>query len=161
MRIHEFMSSPVDAVPPATPLDVLARHMREAGVGSVLVTDDERVVGIVTDRDLVLRGLAAGLSPDTRVEAVMSTDLVTVAVDADVDAAYDALRRHAVRRLPVLDGDRVVGMVTIDDLLLRLRERFNALLGPVAEELIDPDHGQRVPVPRPVHALDGPGRVVE
>jgi CBS domain-containing protein len=94
-----------------------ARHMRDANVGSLLVVNDDRLLGIVTDRDLVVRALAGGRPAQTTVEMVMSAPAVTVPADADVATAAEAMVRHRVRRLPVVDGDRVAGIVTLDDLL--------------------------------------------
>ena len=94
-----------------------ARIMRDAQVGAVLVVSGQALTGVVTDRDLVVRGLAAGVSPDDPVGPLCSPKLVGVAADADVARAEQLIIDHAVRRLPVVDGDgQIVGMVSMGDL---------------------------------------------
>jgi len=94
-----------------------ARIMRDAQVGAVLVVSGESHTGVVTDRDLVVRGLAAGVSPDDPVGPLCSPKLVGVAADADVAHAEQLIIDHAVRRLPVVDEDgQIVGMVSMGDL---------------------------------------------
>ena len=94
-----------------------ARIMRDAQVGAVLVVSGQSLTGVVTDRDLVVRGLAAGVSPDDPVGPLCSPKLIGVAADADVAHAEQLIMDHAVRRLPVIDGDgQIVGMVSMGDL---------------------------------------------
>src|SRR5580692_1524942 len=96
-----------------------ARIMRDASVGAVLVVSGESLTGVVTDRDLVVRGLAAGLSPDDPVGPLCSPQLVGVAADAGVAQAEALIAENAVRRLPVIDADgQIVGMVSMGDLAL-------------------------------------------
>jgi CBS domain-containing protein len=96
-----------------------ARIMRDAQVGAVLVVSGESLTGMVTDRDLVVRGLAAGGSPDDPVGPLCSPKLVGVAADADVAHAQHLIMENAVRRLPVIDAEgQIVGMVSMGDLAL-------------------------------------------
>ena len=93
-----------------------ARIMRDAQVGAVLVVNDGALSGVVTDRDLVVRGLAEGEGPDSPVGPRCSGALVGVAADADVAQAEQLMREHAVRRLPVVTDGQVVGIVSMGDL---------------------------------------------
>src|SRR5580692_10519240 len=86
-----------------------ARIMRDTQVGAVLVVNEGALSGMVTDRDLVLRGLAEGEGPDAPVGPLCSGDLVGVAANAEVYQAEQLMREHAVRRLPVIDEGQVVG----------------------------------------------------
>ncbi|HEY1823970.1 MAG TPA: CBS domain-containing protein [Trebonia sp.] len=95
-----------------------ARIMRDTQVGAVLVVNDGALSGMVTDRDLVLRGLAEGEGPDSPVGPLCSGDLVGVAADADLYQAEQLMREHAVRRLPVINEGQVVGIVSMGDLAL-------------------------------------------
>jgi len=96
-----------------------AKIMRDAQVGAVLVVSGESLTGVVTDRDLVVRGLAAGVSPDDPVGPLCSPKLVGVAADAGVAHAEQLIMENAVRRLPVIDADgQIVGMVSMGDLAL-------------------------------------------
>lgn len=114
--------------------------MEQAGVGSLAIIDDDRLVGIVTDRDLVRRALARGLSPDARIDAVMSTPVVTIDADADLHSAYELFRTHAVRRLAVTRGERFVGTVSVDDLLVDVVGHLADLARPITAEVLFAHH---------------------
>lgn len=141
MKISDAMSAPATTVPARTSLAEAARLMDESGVGSVLVVEGGALQGIVTDRDLAVRGLGRGLGSETSVEEVMSPRVITVSADADIYAAYRLLRRSGVRRLPVLDEHQVVGVLTVDDLLLDVFQRVADLLGPVAWSILEEPPG--------------------
>ncbi|MFI0960756.1 cyclic nucleotide-binding/CBS domain-containing protein [Streptomyces sp. NPDC021080] len=136
MRISEAMTAPAVCAAPDASLADVAGEMAERAVGSVLVVEDGVLLGIVTDRDLALRGMGAGLDPGTRVDAVMSPAAVTVDADDDLQVAYRTFRRTGIRRLPVLDAGRVAGVLTVDDLLLDVFRRLTDLLGPVAWSIL-------------------------
>ena len=97
-----------------------AEVMRDNDIGDVLVVGDGSLRGIVTDRDIVVRALADGRQPDaTPVGDVCSPKLTVVDAQADVDQAADLMGRHAIRRLPVIENDEVVGIVSLGDLARR------------------------------------------
>ena len=107
---------PVTVDVSATLVDV-ARRMRDHDIGAVIVTEDDKVRGILTDRDIVVRAAADGRDlRSVRVQDVRSADLVTLKPDDMLDSAVEVMRRHDVRRLPVVDGDRPVGILSIGDL---------------------------------------------
>ncbi|MCH0541011.1 CBS domain-containing protein [Streptomyces sp. MUM 203J] len=141
MKVSEAMSHPAVSVPTRTPLRQVAREMAEYGVGSVIVTEGGSLRGIVTDRDLALAALAGGLGTDTVVDAVMSSPVITVGASDDVHVAYRTFRTAGVRRLPVLDGHRVVGVLTVDDMLIDVFQRLADLLGPVAWSVLEEPPG--------------------
>jgi CBS domain-containing protein len=140
MHVRDVMSAPTVIVPAMTTVQEAARHLDYSGVGCLIVTDGDRAAGIVTDRDLALRVLGRGLPGATRVSKVMSTDLVTVRPEDDLDIVAGLFRRHALRRLPVLEEGSVIGMITIDDLLLHTHQIVGDLLAPVAAEILEPQH---------------------
>jgi CBS domain-containing protein len=99
------------------PLMEAARLMRDKGIGDVIVVEGESAEGIVTDRDLVIRGVAEGADPSTtRLGQIISSELVAVAPDDPVERAIKLMRERAVRRLPVVEGGKPVGIVSIGDL---------------------------------------------
>lgn len=101
-----------------------AKKMRDHDVGDVLVCDSERLVGVLTDRDIVIRCLAEGVDPfRTRVEEVCTKTLATLAPDDDTDRAVEVMAREAVRRLPVVEGGQPRGVVSLGDLAEHLDER--------------------------------------
>ncbi len=147
MRITELMRKPVVTVVPEASLMNAAKLMEEAGVGALLVIDRARLTGIVTDRDVVVRGLAAGLPGDARIDSIMTTDPVTIDVNDDVSDATKALAERKFRRLPVMEAGAVVGILSADDLLLALVTQLSDVVWPIFGEVIDPQHVGLLPVP--------------
>jgi CBS domain-containing protein len=119
--------------------------MEQAGVGSLAVVEGDQLVGIVTDRDLVRRALAKNLSPEARVDGVMSSPVVTIDARADLRDAFALFRTNAVRRLPVVQDGQFVGMVTVDDLLVGLAGDLADLARPVTAEVLFSHHDSPVP----------------
>ncbi|EYR61812.1 oxidoreductase [Actinotalea ferrariae CF5-4] len=95
-----------------------AELMRSGDIGDVVVVEGGSLLGIVTDRDLVVRVLAVGGSGDDPVRQACSSDLVTVSPDASLEEAAELMRQHDVRRLPVTSGEELVGIVSIGDLAI-------------------------------------------
>ncbi|WP_030559961.1 CBS domain-containing protein [Streptomyces aureocirculatus] len=116
-QVRDVMTGHPTAVEPDTPVHQVATAMRDEGIGAVLVTEDGRLRGLVTDRDLTVRILADGgdVSRRTVVEAC-SGEPVTVAPDDHVDEALRLMRAKALRRLPVVDNGKPVGIVALGDL---------------------------------------------
>jgi CBS domain-containing protein len=128
--------SPVTVTPDQT-ITAAAELMDRAAVGALVVTEpDGRPVGIVTDRDLVVRALARRASADARVDSVMSTDLVTLAPDADLRDALEVFEEQPIRRLPLVDGERLAGMLTMDDLVVDLTADLTRLTRPVVGQVL-------------------------
>lgn len=122
-----------------------AEIMEQAGVGALAVVDGDHLVGIVTDRDLVRRALARGLALQARVDGVMSAPVVTIDAGGDLHDAFALFRTHAVRRLAVVRGERFVGMVTVDDLLIDLAGDLADLARPVTAEVLSAHRDSPVP----------------
>ncbi|HET9729094.1 MAG TPA: CBS domain-containing protein [Acidimicrobiia bacterium] len=117
--LREFMTDNPAKVDLDTSLAAVAPIMRDRAVGNVLVTVGDDLKGIVTDRDVVVRAIAEGMDPQsTTVEAVYSGTVVTASPDTPVNEAVRLMREHAVRRLPVIDGNRPLGIVSIGDLAM-------------------------------------------
>jgi CBS domain-containing protein len=117
LTINEIMTTDVVQLQVDTTLTDAARTMREEDIGDVVVMDDDRLVGLVTDRDIVIRAVAEGLNPQsTTLGAVVSKDLATVRPDSTALEAALMMRERAVRRLLVCDDDHLVGILSIGDL---------------------------------------------
>lgn len=129
MRISELMHTPAVTCGPTAKLGEVARLMRDRNVGSVLVVDQiGYLAGIVTDRDVAVRGMGEGRSADVEVEHVMTRDVATTTLQADVSDAVAIMAKHVVRRLPVVDqDDRPHGVVTFDDVIRHLGTETDAL----------------------------------
>ena len=116
MKVREVMTTDVKVIGCDDTLRRAAELMRSCDIGSLPVSRDERLVGMVTDRDIVVRGLAEGLDGDTAVERVMTSDLKTCSVDDTVEEAADRMSDLGVRRLPVVDRDgRLVGFMSLSN----------------------------------------------
>ncbi|MFD7306786.1 CBS domain-containing protein [Promicromonospora sp. NPDC059942] len=114
--VADFMTPAPPAVDVTDTLRSAARTMAEQDLRALVVQDGTRAVGVVTDRDIVVRGLAAGLGAEATVELVIGDSTVTVGQSDSVEAAFDVMRAARVRRVPVLDRDTVVGLLTFGDL---------------------------------------------
>ncbi|HSV64988.1 MAG TPA: CBS domain-containing protein [Mycobacteriales bacterium] len=122
--MREIMTGDPVALSLDRPLVEAAERMRDAGIGDVVVYDDDEVYGVVTDRDIVVRGVAGGRDMiRTPLRDVCSRNLATISPDAPIDQAVTLMRERAVRRLPVLDGDKLVGIVSLGDLAVERDER--------------------------------------
>lgn len=118
-KIAEVMTPAPVTLPMTAPMRAAASLMRDANVGDVLVLDGQELVGIVTDRDLVVRGLAVGADPDVvSVAEVTTASPVTLAPDDDPAEAVALMREHGIRRIPVVERGVPVGVVSIGDLAL-------------------------------------------
>jgi CBS domain-containing protein len=123
-KVSELMTSAPVSLRSGQPLTEAAKAMREQGIGSVLVVDDGQLKGLVTDRDIVVRAVADGRDPgQTPLADVCSPDLVTVAPNDDADTVVQRMRERRVRRVPVVDGGRPVGVVSIGDMAIERDER--------------------------------------
>jgi signal-transduction protein with cAMP-binding, CBS, and nucleotidyltransferase domain len=149
MRIDELVVRKPVTVSPSATLEEAARAMAAQGVGCLIVTEGDVVVGIVTDRDLVVRAVAEGRPLDGRVDSVMSTDVAVVEESTDVREVIRVFGRHAVRRLPVVHGRHLVGLVSIDELLVALNEQVGDLTKGLTAQILFPHAGDEAPVPAP------------
>jgi CBS domain-containing protein len=118
--VAEVMTRRVVYLPEATMLDEAAQAMRDQGIGDVVVTHGPTMVGLVTDRDIVVRAIAENLPPkNTPLSAITSHELLMIEQSATVDEAVQAMRERSVRRLVVCDADRkVVGIISLSDIAL-------------------------------------------
>jgi CBS domain-containing protein len=131
--VRDLMSQDVATVSPDANVVDAAKLIKQEDVGPLPVVENDRLVGIVTDRDLVVRVLADGRDPAaTPVRDTASSELVTISADQDLDEALRLLAEHQVRRLPVVEGDRLVGIVAQADVA---REVSSRKTGDVVEDI--------------------------
>lgn len=136
MRMGDVMRRGLVTIDAAQTIGDAARLMDAEAVGAVVVVDRGALVGIVTDRDLVVRGLARRLPGDARVDSVMSTDVVALGPEADLHEVAQVFRRHAVRRIPIVEGRRPVGIVTADDLLVDTIGELAEIARPIVSQVV-------------------------
>lgn len=118
--VKDVMTKDVVTVEASTTIVDAARRMRDDDIGNVLVTEGDELKGIITDRDITVRGVAEGEIGEKTVGEICSGELVTLSPDEDVHDAAQKMRAHAVRRLPVVDGNKAIGIVAIGDLAVDL-----------------------------------------
>lgn len=151
-RARDIMTGSLITCAPDISVAEAARLMRDRNTGDVLVTDDGKLHGIVTDRDLAIRVSARGLDPrQVRVKDVMSKHVVTGEPKWDTDRISKTMGKHQIRRLPILDEGMLVGIVSLGDLALRDRKT-----GDVAQSL------KHISEPRRLHGRHsaGPSRLL-
>ena len=117
MKISEVMTRDVQTVRPDQPVQEAASFMLSANAGSIPVTDGDRLVGMITDRDIAVRGVAKGYGPDTPVRELMTGEIICARDDDDVEDVASKMSDAQVRRLPIIDRDeRLCGIVSLGDL---------------------------------------------
>jgi CBS domain-containing protein len=118
MKVSEIMSPDVETVTPEQPIREAAQFMLRGDAGAIPVSDGERLIGMLTDRDIAVRAVAEGRGPDTPVGEVMTGDILFCFDDQDVDEVAIQMSDAQVRRFPVLsrEGERLVGIVSLGDL---------------------------------------------
>ena len=124
--VRDVMSSTVVTVGADDTLLDASKAMADNDIGDVVVTEGDNLLGILTDRDIVVRGLAAGKSPNAPASEIATTELKTLTPDDDVAQAVRWMRKSAIRRLPVVEAGKPVGIVSIGDLAVE-RDPSSAL----------------------------------
>jgi CBS domain-containing protein len=117
MKVSEVMTRDVQTIRPDQRVQEAASFMLSADAGSIPVTDGDRLIGMITDRDIAVRGVAKGYGPDTPVRELMTDELICVREDDDVDDVASKMSEAQVRRFPVIDDqERLCGIVSLGDL---------------------------------------------
>lgn len=119
MIIREVMTQQPVTLPPTATIEEAAKAMREDAIGPVILADGDRLEGIVTDRDIVVRAIAEGMDPrSTTLSEICTSDTRSVEVDQPTDVAVRTMREFGIRRLPVVEREMLVGVVSIGDLAI-------------------------------------------
>ena len=117
MKVSDVMTREAQTISPNQTAKEAASFMLSTDSGSIPVIDGERLVGMITDRDIAVRGVAKGFAPDTPVSELMTRDCITAREDDDVSTIASKMSEAQVRRLPVIDGDeKLCGIVSLGDL---------------------------------------------
>ena len=143
MQVKDVMTKGAEVVRPDATLQEAANKMRSLDIGPLPVCDGEKLVGVLTDRDITVRATAEGLDPkQTRVREVMSKELITCLEDQDVKEAAELMQSKQIRRVPILNKDkRLVGMLSLGDLAHRTQD--SKLAGKTLEEVSTPGKSSR------------------
>jgi CBS domain-containing protein len=135
--VRDAMTPGVETVTPSQPLQDAARMMKAGDFGALPVVEDGRLIGVLTDRDIVVRAVAVGMDVTTaKVGEIASKSPVTVTADQDLDEALDLMARHRVRRIPVVEnGGRLVGVLSQADVAMEGKDKKT---GHVVQEISQP-----------------------
>ena len=142
IKISEFMTSDVITVESKSPLFEAAKLMKENDIGFLPVLEEGRLVGVVTDRDLVVKGLAQKLSGKAAIKEVMTSKCITLSVNAAVDDAIKVMSDHKIRRLCIVENGQLSGVCAIGD--IAETERFDDDAGEALKEISSPTRRQMV-----------------
>ncbi|KUP08543.1 inosine-5'-monophosphate dehydrogenase [Bacillus coahuilensis m2-6] len=116
MKIEDLMTREVEACTLLDNVYEAAVLMKEHNIGSVPIVDGSKLVGMITDRDIVIKGVAEKKPNSSRIQDLMSTNIITVTADCTTDKALEIMKKHQIRRLPVVNGEYLIGMVSLGDL---------------------------------------------
>lgn len=143
MLLKDIMTRDVQVIPPDAPVKVAAEKMKALDVGPLPVCDGDRLVGILTDRDIAVRAVAEGRDPKrTKVRDIMTPEVVYAFEDQDVEEAARLMRDRQLRRLVVLNREkRLTGIVSLGDLAVETRDK--TLAGDVLEKVSEPSEPKK------------------
>jgi CBS domain-containing protein len=143
MRVKEIMTKDVAYINPMSTVVEAAQLMQKHNVGSIPVCDNSGVIGIVTDRDIVVRNVAHGKSPEnTQVKDVMTTKVATATLDMDVDEVSRLMAQSQIRRIPVVENNMLVGMVALGD--MATDKRFDTEASEALTEISKPSNPSKM-----------------
>jgi CBS domain-containing protein len=118
-KLSDIMTKNVDFVTPLDNVYEVAVKMKNDDVGVIPVCENDQLIGVITDRDIVIRGVAEKRPGSTQVTDIMSEDLYTASPDMDVEEAAELMADKQIRRLPVVENNKLVGIVSLGDLAVR------------------------------------------
>lgn len=119
MKVRDVMTQQVDWVAPTASIVEIARLMKNKDVGSIPVCEDKKVIGMITDRDIVLRVVAEGaISESKMAKDIINSQVITVTADQDVHEAAHLMSEYQIRRLPVVEQGKLIGIVALGDLAI-------------------------------------------
>jgi len=122
-RAYDIMTDSIASVSPQTPVSEVASIMRDLNIGDVLVLENQELRGIVTDRDLTINVLTNGAKSDSPIEYYMTTDVITGEADWSLEKVAEVMGNYQIRRLPIVENNRVVGIISLGDLAVHLPKR--------------------------------------
>ncbi|MDZ5470664.1 CBS domain-containing protein [Bacillus sp. 31A1R] len=134
-KIRDVMTKDVECCTLLDNVFEVAVKMKDLNVGAIPIVDNEKLVGMITDRDIVVRGVAEKNPGSTKVEEIMSGEMITCTPDTSTKEAAGLMSKHQIRRLPVVENDKLVGIVALGDLAVRKRsdEQAGRALSDISE----------------------------
>lgn len=118
-KIREIMTDDIECCTLLDNVYEVAVKMKELNVGAIPIIDQEKLVGMITDRDIVIRCIAEKHPASSKVEDIMSKDMITITPDSSTKEAARLMAKHQIRRLPVVEGKKLIGIVSLGDFAVR------------------------------------------
>lgn len=144
MKIREVMTKNVAFANPNSSITEVAQLMQKHNVGSIPVCNNEQVVGIVTDRDIIVRNIAHGDNPQNSIaQDVMTSNVKTVSPETDVSEASRLMSAEQIRRVPVVDNNKLVGIVALGD-VATVGNNFSVEMSKTLTEISKPSRPERM-----------------
>ncbi|PHS36299.1 MAG: CBS domain-containing protein [Alkaliphilus sp.] len=135
MKVKDLMTKHISVADVNTPIKQVAKKMKDLNVGSIPVCDStNQPVGIITDRDIATRCVSDGIKDSERAQSIMSRDLVCVSPDTHIHEASRIMGENQIRRLPVVENKKIVGMISIGDLTDTHENEAGKALGEISEQ---------------------------
>lgn len=119
--IQTVMSDEVECCTLLDNVFEVSQKMKQLNVGAIPIVEGEQLVGMITDRDIVIRGIAGKIPPSSKVEKIMSDKLITVTPQTSTKEAAELMAKHQIRRLPVVENDKLVGILSLGDFAINQR----------------------------------------
>jgi CBS domain-containing protein len=136
MNVADVMTTDIDCCTPESTCKEVAVKMKELDVGVIPICENEKLVGIITDRDLVIRGLANDLSDASTVSELLTNMVVKGTKDMSIEEAAKIMSHEQIRRLPIVENEKLIGMVSLGDLAVNNQSSDEA--GEALKEISDP-----------------------
>ncbi|MEH7107991.1 CBS domain-containing protein [Bacillus sp. JJ1764] len=118
-KIRDIMTDEIECCTLLDNIYEVAVKMKELNVGAIPIVDNEKLVGMITDRDIVIRCVAEKHPGSSKVEEIMSHEMITISPDSSSREAVQLMAKHQIRRLPVVEGDKLIGIVSLGDFAVR------------------------------------------
>ncbi|MGJ7910555.1 CBS domain-containing protein [Neobacillus sp. LXY-1] len=118
-KIRDIMTDEIECCTLLDNIYEVAVKMKELNVGAIPIVDNEKLVGMITDRDIVIRCVAEKHPASSKVEEIMSHEMITISPDSSSREAVQLMAKHQIRRLPVVEGDKLIGIVSLGDFAVR------------------------------------------
>ncbi|MCU9612228.1 CBS domain-containing protein [Caldibacillus lycopersici] len=128
IKIRDIMTTELETCSILDNIYEAALKMKQYNLGAIPVVDGDKLIGIITDRDIVIRGIAEKRSASSKVEKVMTMEMITIHADQSVEIAAKIMADHQIRRLPVVEDDRLIGIVSLGDIAVEEKTDHKAKL---------------------------------
>lgn len=117
MKIKDIMTKDLIIGKESDTISKIAEWMKKYDVGFIPIARDKKIIGVITDRDIVVKALANGAKPNTEISNYMSENVITIEVEESIDTLFETMKKNKVKRILVTDHKRLVGIVSLSDLL--------------------------------------------